>query len=1265
MTPHFKHFVTTLVCSFIVFVSNAQSNINVLVFSKTVGFRHESIAAGITAITKMGKDKSFTPTFTEDASAFTASNLAKYNAVVFLNTTGDVLNDEQQYAFERYIQAGGGYVGIHSATDCEYEWPWYGGLAGAYFLDHPMTPSNVQKGRFEVVLKNHWATKGMPDAFDRTDEFYSFKNISSKINVILKIDEKSYIGGKNPDFHPMSWYQEYDGGRSFYTAMGHTNETFEEPLFLDHLWAGIKYASGGEAPKVLDFSKSKPEENRFSKVVLKEKLDEPMELCILDNDRILLIERKGAVKLYSNKTKTLKTIAKIPVSTKYVNKEGKESEAEDGLLGLNKDPNFATNHWIYLYYSTTEGSKNILARYTMKGDQLLLSSKKTMLEVPTQREECCHTGGSIAWDKDGNLYLSTGDNTNPHGSDGYSPSDETTGRSAWDAQKSSANTNDLRGKIIRIKPQADGTYTIPEGNLFPKGTPLTKPEIYTMGHRNPFRISVDQNTNYVYWGEVGPDASKPDSLRGPEGHDEVGQAKKAGNFGWPHFVGNNKAYYKYDFENKKSLFKWDENAPKNTSPNNTGLKDLPPAQNALIWYPYATSKEFPLLGSGGRNAMAGPVFYKDNFKNATRSFPSYYDKKLFMYEWMRGFIMSVTLDENGNYKSMERFMPSYKFSNPMDMEFAANGDLYMLEYGTGWFTQNDDARLIRIEYNGGNRPPSIVLNDDQLGGKAPYKLNINADGSTDADGDVITYTWKITSKNGYKKTVVGPALSLTLNRVGMYKATLEANDGKGGISRQTKEIIVGNERPVVKINMPKSNKSFYVSNKPFAYNVSVSDKEDGRLGKGISAANVALSIDYLAEGFDKVAVAQGHRSADALTKVAKVAKGKILIDKSDCNACHKKASKSIGPSYMDMSKKYKQTNATVEKLVSKVINGGGGVWGDKVMSAHPQLKKADAEEMIKYILNVSKEKPKEKTLPLNGTYTAKLPSNDKGKGVYILRASYEDRGSKGIRPLKAEETLVLKNATVDVHGFDEYTDVNKMSFEGRNLAIPAKSGSFMKMNNVDLNNVLAIEVAALAPKPQANAVGGKIEVRIGAANGKLIGQSKFLEATDSLSFTPNFLTIDLNSNDIDHSKSHDVYLVYVNDKSKDQTLMVVVGVEFKFDKSSTKAVVTDFAPKKEMPSSTDYFVGSWNTTFFGTPQGDVDLILSLSRKDGKLTGSITPKADLSKIANLDKIEEQGNDITFYFQMAGFNLNVKLSKDDDNTMIGTMMGMFKTKAVRGM
>jgi cytochrome c len=1251
-----KLFLKTAFLLFFVNALFAQSKLNVLVFSKTAAFRHQSIEAGKKALAKMAQEKGFGVSFTEDATQFNELNLKKYNTVVFLNTTGDVLDNEQQTYFERYIQAGGGYVGIHAATDTEYDWPWYNQLAGAWFLDHPSTPSNVQKGKFIVAMKNHWATKGMPDEFERTDEFYAFKDISPKINVVLKIDEKSYIGGKNGDNHPMSWYQEFNGGRSFYTAMGHTDETYSEPLFLNHIWAGINYTAGGDAPKPLDYSKAKPEENRFTKVVLEEKLDEPVELTLLDKDRVLFIQRKGEVRLYNNKTKTLKTIAKLPVSLKYVSKDGKESVAEDGLLGLNKDPKFAQNQWIYLFYSSTKGSYNVLSRFTMKGDELLLDSEKEMLKVETQREECCHTGGSIDWDKAGNLYLSTGDNTNPHASNGYSPSDERPGRSPWDAQKSSANTNDLRGKIIRIKPQPDGTYTIPEGNLFPKGTDKTRPEIYTMGHRNPYRISVDQKTGKLYWGDVGPDASKPDPNRGAAGTCEFGQASAAGNYGWPHFVGNNQPYNKFNFETKQSGDKWDVFKPMNNSPNNTGLIQLPPAQSAMIWYTYSKSDEFPLLGSGGCNPMAGPVYNKEMFATAPRAFPKYYDGKFFAYEWMRGWIMAVSFDKDGNYASMERFMPSYKFSNPMDMEFAENGDLYMLEYGSGWFTANDDARLIRIEYNGGNRKPQIQVAANQMGGAVPFNLKLSAKGTTDADGDVLKYTWKITSKAGFNKIVATPDANITLTKAGIYKATLTVDDGKGGINTQSMEITAGNEPPVLSLEMPKSNRSFYVANKSFSYDIKVSDKEDGSLGKGIDAENVAVNIDYLAEGFDKNVIAMGHRTADASVAFAA---GKKLIQGSDCMACHSVDKKSIGPTYRDVANKYKGDNSALEKLTKKVIAGGSGVWGETAMAGHPQLSTADASEMVKYILNIANEKPRAKSLPVSGSYVAKAPASDKGKGVYIVRAAYEDQGSNGLPPLKSEQSFVLRNSKIDAHGFDEYVDVNKMAFGGNNLAIPAKSGAYMVMKQIDLAGLKELIVMATAPKPQLNAAGGKVELRLGSLKGQLLGESQFLEASEKMDFTPKMLNVPLNLTGVATNKLQDVYAVFVNPKAEG-SLMVVMGLEFKM--MNEGAAVEE--PKADpAASNVDFFVGKWNTTMIGTPGGDVEIALILERKDGKLTGKMSSEK-MGGDQALEKVEEtESGKIKVFFQANGMNINMDLEKDSNDSFKGKLMNMFDVKGKR--
>jgi cytochrome c len=934
----------------------------------------------------------------------------------------------------------------------------------------------------------------------------------------------------------MSWYQEFDGGRAFYTAMGHTNETFSEEIFLNHLWAGIHYATGGDAPQPLDYAQARPEENRFSKVVLAAGLDEPMELTLLDEDRVLFIQRKGEVRLYKHSTKEVTTIANIPVSNTYNN----GNVAEDGLLGLNKDPNFTDNQWIYMFYSSKKGPKNVLSRFTMDGDELLMDSEIVMLEVGVQKDECCHTGGSIAWDKDGNLYVSTGDNTNPHASDGYSPSDERPGRGPWDAQKSSANTNDLRGKILRIRPQADGSYTIPEGNLFPEGTAKTRPEIYTMGHRNPYRISIDQRTGYLYWGDVGPDAGQPNPTRGPAGHDEVGQARKAGNFGWPHFVGDNKAYHKYDFATQASLEPWDPAAPINTSPNNTGLEELPPAQEAFIWYPYDVSPEFPLTGTGGRNAMAGPVFYSEDFKRAERAFPDYYNGKLFAYDWMRGWIMSVTMDDAGNLASMERFMPSYKFSNPMDMVFSENGDLYMLEYGTGWFAQNDDARLIRIEYNGGNRNPQLAVQADTRGGVVPLTVNLSTEGSMDPDEDALSYAWEITSDQGYKRKEKSGDVALTFDEPGVYTAQITVKDGQGGESNQTIELIAGNEAPVLSMNMEPGNRSFFTPNAPFSYDIQVADAEDGSLGSGIPSDRVALNIDYFPEGYDKIEIAQGHRAAD---ESALYAKGKNLMADSDCAACHKENDKSIGPSYVQVAEKYKEDDTAVELLASKIINGGAGVWGETAMAGHPQIIPEDAAEIVKYILSLG-DKPELERLPLKGTYTATLPEGDPGKGTFVIRTAYSDNGAEGLPSLSSEEVMLLRNAQVNPHTFDVYEEVNKMSFDGADLAIINKNGAYMGLEQIDLNGVGAVVVLALAPKPNLDANGGKVELHLDSPGGPLLGTSNTIEPKAEMDFNPEQLMIPIQLPADFDGAMHDVYLVFKNEDAGEGALMVVVGTIF-------------------------------------------------------------------------------------------------------------------------
>jgi len=224
---------------FLFFNVNAQQKESILVFSKTVGFRHQSIENGIKSIQKLGKENNYKVSTTEDADIF-ISELKNHDIVVFLNTTGDILNDQQQKVFKKYINNGGGFVGIHAATDTEYDWPWYGKMVGAYFLGHP----KQQVATMHVMEHNHLATSFLGNQWEKFDEWYNYKDISTDIQVLVKLDETSYEGGENGNYHPVSWYHEYEGGKIFYTGMGHTNESYTDEKFLKHILGGINYAMG-------------------------------------------------------------------------------------------------------------------------------------------------------------------------------------------------------------------------------------------------------------------------------------------------------------------------------------------------------------------------------------------------------------------------------------------------------------------------------------------------------------------------------------------------------------------------------------------------------------------------------------------------------------------------------------------------------------------------------------------------------------------------------------------------------------------------------------------------------------------------------------------------------------------------------------------------------------------------------------------------------------------------------------------------------------
>lgn len=1084
--------IISCICLTISSCSNREVKPRILVFSKTAGYHHESIADGIVAIRKLGAENGFDVDTTVNAAWFTDDTLKNYAAVVFLSTTGDLLNNYQEAEFERYIQAGGGYMGIHAAADAEYDWGWYGRLVGGYFLSHPGindTFPNIQEGVLTVVDQNNDATKHLPKQWKRRDEFYSYKKMNKDVKVLMTIDEKTYHGGANGDYHPMAWYHDYDGGRAFYTELGHTKESFSDEPYLKHILAGIQYAIGDN--KKLNYSKATtqhvPDENRFTKTELVSNASgmffEPTELTVLPNLDILITQRRGEILLYKKGDSTVKQVGFLNVYWKT--QHTPKVNAEEGVLGIKADPNFAKNHYVFIYYSPSDTSVNRLSRFKFENDTIDPKSEKIILQLYSQREICCHTGGSVAFDKDGLLYVSAGDNSTPFNepdqpyvNNGYAPLDDRPGHEQYDARRTSGNPNDLRGKILRIRVKDDGSYEIPDGNLYPKGEKGTRPEIYVQGNRNPYRISLDQKNGFLYWGEVGPDANN-DSLdiRGPRGYDEVNQARKAGFFGWPLFVGNNYPYHRYDYNTGNPRNTFDPAKPINDSRNNTGKQELPPAQPAFIWYPYAASPDFPQVGSGGRNAMAGPVYYTDMFDKDTR-LPEYYNKKLFIYDWVRGWIKVVTLQPNGDFDKMEPFMEHTKLHAAIDMELGPDGKIYILEYGSGWFSKNTDAGLSRIDYNSGNRAPNLSeINLDKTSGALPLKVVATID-AKDPENDKMTYVWNL--GNGITKETSEPRIEYTYDKAGDYAISVEVSDDKKKSSKSnTVAVYAGNDAPVVNITLA-GNQSFYFPNKPVVYKVSVSDKNDTAAGKDLSA--LFVSADY-AEGSDKAAAAQGHQV------MTQVMAGKSLMLSLDCKSCHKEAEKSIGPAYTDVSKKYQKTPDASLYLVNKIIKGGAGVWGEVAMPAHPGLSEGDTRQIVSWVLSLANTGKGIKTLPASGSLKPTLDKVVSDNGVFVLSASYTDKGGAGIKPLTGNNSIVLKNSKMNFKASGELKGYTSIDLNGnRYMLVPKSAGSF-SMDSLDLTGVTSVALYMAWRDPPKS--GYTFEVHLDAPDGKKLGETVF------------------------------------------------------------------------------------------------------------------------------------------------------------------------------
>jgi cytochrome c len=484
-----------------------------------------------------------------------------------------------------------------------------------------------------------------------------------------------------------------------------------------------------------------PPQSQYSATVLARNLKDPTSIAFLPDGRIYLTLKAGTVRVVNPSNGNAATAATLPSA----------NLREDGLHSLVLDPAFATNRWVYVLTSERAGTDSslVVARYTASPayDSLLAASRVTLLKIPytLNNSSAEHATGSLAFGPGGNLYIALADNTQNIFSGtgaGYAPRD--TARPLYDAQRSAANTNDLRGKILRIHPEADGTYTIPAGNLKdsinnPAFNPnwngteddlaKVRPEIFVMGIRHPFRMSVDSKTGWVYWAEPGPNATADNASQGPRGYEVISLAKGPGNYGWPYCRANpatiqkpgtvTTAYFcytEYNYSGSGTAGRmYNPDSLRNTSKNNTGIRNLPPMKSALMWYPYnAASTAFPQFGTCSSNcnlAMVGPVYNYDASQSASR-LPSVFDRHLFVLEWVRDSLYVARLDADGTPKDLRMFRKGRDsvMNGAIDMKIGPDGALYLLNWanngasGYSYPTNNGGGSLVRYAYTGTHVP---------------------------------------------------------------------------------------------------------------------------------------------------------------------------------------------------------------------------------------------------------------------------------------------------------------------------------------------------------------------------------------------------------------------------------------------------------------------------------------------------------------------------------------------------------------------------------
>ncbi|MFC7495978.1 MULTISPECIES: ThuA domain-containing protein [unclassified Nocardioides] len=913
----------------------------VLVFTKAAGGQHPATAAGVAAIRELGQAQRFVVQVTNDARKFDEEHLKQYRAVVFLNTSGDVLNDAQQLAFERYFADGGGFLGVGSAVETEPGWQFYTELLGTRATGR----TSVQPGTIKVADRTHDASKSLPEYWTRTDAWYSFDtNVRGKSHVLATVVEhvddlgsfeiqpwggrlEGIEGATMGADHPVTWCKDWRGGRSFYTGLGNTAASFAEVDLRSHLGGAITWAAGQADPVYSDCGATVLANYQQTAVALPPNISEPIGFDVMPDDRVIQTDRRGGVRLHDPDSNTTTVLAQIPVYT----------ASEDGMYGPAIDADFASNQWVYLYYAPptvkdvklstgevvtqttpTANAPNTgatpsvwdpwvgyfqLSRFKFVdasgGDpaHLDLASEQEILRVPVNRGACCHVAGDLDFDTHGNLWMVTGDDTPAGGgnSGGFGPfNDQLTADGQFnaphvDARRSALNTNDLRGKVLRITVKDGditpaeanrfgGAYAVPEGNLFPVGTDKTRPEVYAMGFRNPFRIQVDEN-DVAYVTDYSPDSNTPQNFRGPAGTGRVEIVRKPANYGWPLCYRTDLPYYRWDFvtsqpsddppqthecdnptQGPRNDSRWNREGGPTVEP---GLEYSPPITNPDVWYSFTPENRtdnplgtpcfayyngsgttscprlFPELGTGGVGPHGAAKYSYDPENPDPTKLPPYYDGSVFFGEFTRDMLREIRLDSQGRVFKINNLLDCggltpqrvpqtgnpFECDNPMDLQFDENGHFYLLTYGDGFFNINNDAGMYRWDYVKGQRAPIPVLSASPTSGPAPLTVEFSSDGSRDPDpGDSIGFEWDLDG-NGTVDSV-DPNPEFTYTTPGQFTARLTVFDSSGKSASTNTTITVGNTAPTVTVVAPVEG-GLFAFGESIPFSVTVTDPEDG------------------------------------------------------------------------------------------------------------------------------------------------------------------------------------------------------------------------------------------------------------------------------------------------------------------------------------------------------------------------------------------------------------------------------------------------------